>query len=31
VTTVRDVGTDPQKALAERRKSREGAIVAPRI
>lgn len=31
VTTVRDVGTDPKKALAERRKSREGSIVAPRI
>jgi len=31
VTTVRDVGTDPQKALAERRKSRDGTIVAPRI
>ncbi len=31
VTTVRDVGSDPKKALAERRKSREGAIVAPRI
>lgn len=31
VTTVRDVGTDPKKALAERRKSQEGSIVAPRI
>lgn len=31
VTTVRDVGTDPKKALAERRKSRDGEIVAPRI
>jgi imidazolonepropionase-like amidohydrolase len=31
VTTVRDVGTDPKKAVAERRKSQEGAIVAPRI
>ena len=31
VTTVRDVGTDPKKALAERRKSQDGSIVAPRI
>jgi len=31
VTTVRDVGTDAKKALAERRKSQEGSIVAPRI
>ncbi len=31
ITTVRDVGTDPAKALAERRKSQEGSIVAPRI
>lgn len=31
VTTVRDVGSDPKKALAERRKSQEGSIVAPRI
>jgi len=31
VTTVRDVGTDPKKAVAERRKSKEGTIVAPRI
>ncbi len=31
VTTVRDVGTDPKKAVAERRKSQEGSIVAPRI
>jgi imidazolonepropionase-like amidohydrolase len=31
ITTVRDVGSDPKKALAERRKSQEGAIVAPRL
>jgi len=31
VTTVRDVGTDPRKALAERRKSQDGSIAAPRI
>jgi imidazolonepropionase-like amidohydrolase len=31
VTTVRDVGSDPRKALAERRLSRDGSIVAPRI
>lgn len=31
ITTVRDVGTDIDKALAERRKSRDNAIVAPRI
>jgi imidazolonepropionase-like amidohydrolase len=31
VTTVRDVGSDPKKALAERRKNQEGSIVAPRI
>ncbi len=31
VTTVRDVGSDPKKAVAERRRSQEGAIVAPRI
>ncbi|MBM3293536.1 MAG: amidohydrolase family protein [Candidatus Aminicenantes bacterium] len=31
VTTVRDVGTDPKKALAERRKSQEGSIIAPRL
>src|SRR5512142_1692740 len=31
VTTVRDVGTDPKKAVAERRKSQDGSIVAPRI
>jgi imidazolonepropionase-like amidohydrolase len=31
ITTVRDVGSDPVKALAERRKSREGSIVAPRL
>lgn len=31
ITTVRDVGSDPIKALAERRKSQEGAIIAPRL
>jgi len=31
ITTVRDVGSDPVKALAERRKSQEGAIAAPRL
>jgi imidazolonepropionase-like amidohydrolase len=31
ITTVRDVGSDPKKALAERRKSQEGSIAAPRI
>lgn len=31
ITTVRDVGSDPKKALAERRKSQDGSIVAPRI
>src|SRR5512138_1952311 len=31
VTTVRDVGTDPKKAVAERGKSQEGSVVAPRI
>jgi len=31
ITTVRDVGSDPKKALAERRKSQEGSIVAPRL
>jgi imidazolonepropionase-like amidohydrolase len=31
VTAVRDVGSDPKKALAERRKSQEGSVVAPRI
>ena len=31
ITAVRDVGSDVEKALAERRKSREGSIVAPRI
>ena len=31
ITTVRDVGSDPKKALAERRKSQEGAVVAPRL
>jgi len=31
ITTVRDVGSDPKKALAERRKSQEGTIAAPRI
>ncbi len=31
ITTVRDVGSDPKKAVAERRKSQEGTIAAPRI
>ena len=31
ITAVRDVGSDPKKALAERRKSQEGSIVAPRL
>jgi imidazolonepropionase-like amidohydrolase len=31
ITTVRDVGSDPLKAVAERRKSQEGALPAPRI
>jgi imidazolonepropionase-like amidohydrolase len=31
ITTVRDVGSDPKKALAERRMSQEGTIAAPRI
>jgi imidazolonepropionase-like amidohydrolase len=31
ITTVRDVGSDPKKAVAERRKSQEGAVAAPRI
>jgi imidazolonepropionase-like amidohydrolase len=31
ITAVRDVGTDPEKALVERRKSEAGTIVAPRI
>jgi len=31
ITTVRDVGSDPVKALAERKKSETGAIVAPRL
>ena len=31
VTSVRDVGSDYQKTIAERRKSEEGSIVAPRI
>jgi imidazolonepropionase-like amidohydrolase len=31
ITTVRDVGSDAKKALAERRKSQEGSIVAPRL
>ncbi len=31
ITTVRDVGSDPKKAVVERRKSQEGTIVAPRI
>jgi len=31
ITTVRDVGSDSEKTIAERGKSQEGAIVAPRI
>ncbi len=31
ITTVRDVGSDAKKAVAERRKSQEGAVAAPRI
>jgi imidazolonepropionase-like amidohydrolase len=31
ITTVRDVGSDPDKAVAERLKSQEGSIAAPRI
>ena len=31
ITTIRDVGSDAKKALVERRKSREGTIVAPRL
>jgi len=31
ITTVRDVGSDVKKAVAERRKSQEGSIVAPRL
>lgn len=31
ITTVRDVGSDPKKAVLERRKSQEGTIAAPRI
>ena len=31
ITTIRDVGSDSKKALAERRKSQEGSIVAPRL
>lgn len=31
ITTVRDVGSDPKKALAERQKSQAGSIAAPRI
>jgi imidazolonepropionase-like amidohydrolase len=31
ITTVRDVGSDVKKAVAERRMSREGSIAAPRL
>jgi imidazolonepropionase-like amidohydrolase len=31
ITTVRDVGSDTKKTLAERRKSQEGSIIAPRL
>jgi imidazolonepropionase-like amidohydrolase len=31
ITTVRDVGSDPKKALAERGKSQANAIIAPRL
>jgi imidazolonepropionase-like amidohydrolase len=31
ITTVRDVGSDPVKAFAERRKSQDGSVAAPRI
>ncbi len=31
ITTVRDVGSEYEKTLVERRKSRENAIIAPRI
>jgi len=31
ITTVRDVGSDPLKAVAERRKSQDGTVAAPRI
>ncbi|MHB8054469.1 MAG: amidohydrolase family protein [Candidatus Aminicenantales bacterium] len=31
ITTVRDVGSDPEKALAERQKSAAGTIIAPRM
>ncbi len=31
ITTIRDVGSDAEKTLIERRKSREGSIVAPRL
>ncbi len=31
ITTVRDVGSDADKALAQRQKSRDGQIAAPRI
>ncbi|TFH38241.1 MAG: hypothetical protein E4G95_04035, partial [Bacteroidia bacterium] len=31
ITTVRDVGSDPEETLIEREKSRNGEIAAPRI
>jgi len=31
ITTVRDVGSETEKTLGERRKSQEGTIVAPRL
>jgi len=31
ITTVRDVGSDVKKAVAERRKSQEGSVAAPRL
>jgi len=31
ITTVRDVGSDPIKALAERKKSEAGTVAAPRL
>jgi imidazolonepropionase-like amidohydrolase len=31
ITTIRDVGSDVKKAVADRRKSQEGSIAAPRL
>ena len=31
ITTIRDVGSDVKKAVAERKKSQEGSIAAPRL